>query len=100
MGGAVRWQVRTLAGSLHSVGGRPVLVDRLGLRVGVDAAELTAKAHVEPGIAAPEVFLGIALEPLLRPTLHWLGDANAPMVGVKDPRRLRHGQSLSIQLEP
>src|SRR5207248_2976524 len=75
-----------LLAAFRPVRRRPFRAGWLRLGVGVDVAELTAKANVEPRVAAGKVLLGIATDALFRAQLHRLRDALSTAIRSEDPR--------------
>src|SRR4051794_30740959 len=86
MGGGVAQPLHHLLAAFRPVRRRPIRSRRLRLGVGVDVAELAAKANVEAGVAAGKVLLGVAADSLFRTQLHRLRDALAAAIRSEDPR--------------
>src|SRR5205085_1675660 len=86
MSGGVAQALYHLLAALRPVRRRPIRAQRLRLRVGVDVAELAAKANVEAGVAAGKVLLGIPADALFRAQLHRLRDTLAAAIRSEDPR--------------
>src|SRR5947207_15746799 len=85
MGGGVAQALYHLLAAFRPVRRRPIRAQRLRLRVGVDVAELAAKANVEAGVAAGKVLLGIPTDSLFGAQLHRLRDALSAAIRSEDP---------------
>src|SRR6266508_2583486 len=77
--------LQVLLTRLRPVRGRPAGRGRRRFGVGVDVTELPVEADLEPGVAAGEVLLGIAAQPLRGAAPDRLGDRRAAAVRREHP---------------